>query len=123
MLKIGLKHTSKTTVTTEKTAEVMGSGNLPVLATPALVALMENAAMLSVDKTITETQSTVGVHMDIKHLAPSPIDALVEAKAELTAIEGRKLSFTISAYEGDKKIGIATHTRYIIEVEPFLKKM
>lgn len=123
MLRIGNTHTSKTKVTPAQSAETMGSGNLPVFATPALVALMENAAMLSVASLLATTESTVGSHIDVKHLAPTSIGATVSATALLEKIEGRKLTFQITAHEGDKKIGTATHIRYIIDVKQFLGKI
>jgi predicted thioesterase len=97
MLEIGIKHQSVMRVMDGNTAEFIGSGDMAVLATPAMVALMENAAMLAVALHLEEGETTVGSMISTSHLKPSKIGASVSAVAELTAIEGRKLSFKISA--------------------------
>lgn len=113
-------HTSTVLVTESLTAAAMGSGDMPVYATPALVALMENAAMCCATELLGEGETTVGGHIDVRHLAPSRIGATVSATATLTAHEGRKLTFSITAQEGDKAIGTATHTRFIVNRQKFL---
>lgn len=123
MLETGLTHTSRTTVTDANTAATLGSGDMDVLATPAMVALMENAAMLCVAGQLPEGNTTVGSRMDTTHVKPSPLGATVEATAELTEIDGRKLTFHISAREGDKLIGEGTHVRYIVDRARFLAKL
>ena len=123
MLETGLTHTSRTTVTDANTAATLGSGAMDVLATPAMVALMENAAMLCVAGQLPEGNTTVGSRMDTTHVKPSPLGATVEATAELTEIDGRKLTFHVSAREGDKLIGEGTHVRYIVDRARFLAKL
>lgn len=115
-----LTHTSTAVVSEALTAAAMGSGDMSVFATPALVALMENAAMLCVRPLLKEGETTVGGQIDVKHLAPSRIGASVAATATLTAHEGRKLTFDITATEDDKTIGTASHTRFIVNREKFL---
>ncbi|MDE6482679.1 MAG: thioesterase family protein [Rikenellaceae bacterium] len=116
----GLTHTSTTEVTPELTAEAMGSGDMPVLATPAMVALMENAAMRAVAPCLDDSSTTVGGHIDASHLKASPVGAKVSAHAVLTAAEGRKLTFEIEAREGDTVIGKASHLRFIVDRERFM---
>ena len=96
---------------------------MAVLATPAMVALMENAAMLAVALKLEEGETTVGSMISTSHLKPSKVGATVSAIAELVEVDGRKLSFKISAYEGDKLIGEGEHVRFIVNREKFLSKL
>ena len=120
MLTEGLQHTSTIQVTENNTALTMGSGDMPVFATPSLVALMENAAMKAVAPHLPDGSTTVGGFIETSHLAPSAIGATIETTATLTEVKGRKLSFAIEATEGDKLVGKATHIRFIVEREKFL---
>lgn len=117
----GLTHTSAVTVTHALTAEAMGSGDMPVFATPAMVALMENAAMLAVAPSLDDELTTVGGRIDVSHLKASPVAASISATATLTAIEGKKLTFEIVAQEGDTIIGKGTHLRFIVDRKKFLE--
>ena len=110
-------------VTDNQTAQYMGSGDMPVLATPAMVALMENAAMSLVASDLPEGSTTVGTEISVSHLKASPIGAAIEAEATLTAIDGRKLTFDVEARQGETIIGKGTHVRYIVERERFMKKL
>ena len=112
MIEIGLKHTSELTVTDTVTAIKMGSGDMPVLATPAMMALMENAAMLAVDDELPEGCTTVGGHIQSSHLKPSKIGDVVRAVAEVTKV----------AYSGDVLLGEGTHLRFIVDREKFMSK-
>ena len=123
MLTSGLTHTSTVIVAQANSAEALGSGDMPVFATPALVALMENAAMLTVSPHLPEGSTTVGGFIETSHLAPSAIGATIEAKATLTEVKGRKLSFVIEATEGEKLVGKATHIRFVVEREKFLSNL
>ena len=89
MVEVGLNHTSELTVTDAVTAIRMGSGDMPVLATPAMMALMENAAMLAVADDLPEGSTTVGGHIASSHLGPSKIGDVVRAVAEVTKVDGR----------------------------------
>lgn len=120
-LKVGLKYTSKTSVDTTNIADIVGSGDLPVFSTPSMIALMENAAMNVAKPFLAEDQTTVGVNVNVSHLAPSKKGNIVEATAELLQIEGRKLVFRIVAYQQDKLIGEGKHIRYIVDKEKFMK--
>ncbi len=123
MLQTGLTHTSKTTVNETNTAIALGSGDMPVFATPAMMALMENAAMLAVAAELPEGSTTVGGQIESSHLKPSPIGAEISATATLEKIDGRKLYFKVSASQGDTLIGEGTHLRFIVDREKFLSKI
>lgn len=123
MLETGLTHTSSLTVTEALTAKAMGSGDMPVLATPAMMALMENAAMLTVAPELPEGSTTVGGHIESSHLKPTPLGAEVKAEATLTKVDGRKLYFTVKAMQGDVVIGEGTHLRFIVDREKFMSKL
>jgi len=101
----------------------MGSGTLPVLATPRLAALMENAAMLAVAPSLGDGETTVGGEISLRHLVPSAIGVEVSAKAVLEREEGRKLVFRLEARQGDTLIGEGTHTRFIVQADRFLQKL
>lgn len=101
----------------------MGSGDLPVLATPAMMALMENAAMTAVAPELPEGSTTVGGHIESSHLKPTPVGAEVKAEATLTKVDGRKLYFTVKAMQGDTVIGEGTHLRFIVDREKFMSKL
>lgn len=120
MLHDGLTYTSTLTVSQNDTAMKVGSGDLPVLATPKLVALMENAAMMAVAKDLPDDETTVGGHIHINHLSPSPVGAEVVATATLTKVDGRRLHFDILAYQDGKCIGEATHVRFVVNREKFM---
>lgn len=123
MIEIGLKHTSEITVTEAVTAIKMGSGDMPVLATPAMMALMENAAMLAVASVLPEGSTTVGGHIESSHLKPSKIGDKVSATAEVTKVDGKKIEFKVSAYSGDTLLGEGTHLRFIVDKERFISKL
>lgn len=108
-MSVGLKGRAETVVTQENTAAAVGSGLLPVFATPYMIALMEGAAVNAVQAQLEEDQGTVGTHLDISHDAATPIGMKVWAEAELTAVEGRKLIFSVTAYDEAGQIGQGTH--------------
>ena len=123
MLEKGLKHQSVMVVNEGNTAEFIGSGDMAVLATPAMVALMENAAMMAVALHLGEGETTVGSMISTSHLKPSKVGRSISASAELTEVEGRKLVFKISAYDGETLIGEGDHIRYVVNREKFLAKL
>jgi fluoroacetyl-CoA thioesterase len=123
MLEPGLTHTSEQTVTPELTARHMGSGDLEVLATPAMTALMENAAMLAVADSLPEGSTTVGGHIETSHLRPTRPGQKFKARATLQSIEGRKLLFHVEAFEGEHLIGEGTHLRFIVDREKFMSRL
>ena len=105
MIGIGLKHISELTVTDAVTAIKVGSGDMPVLATPMMMALMENAAMLAVKDELPQGCTTVGGHIESSHLKPSKIGDRVRAEAEETKVDGKKIEFKVAAYSGDTLLG------------------
>ena len=123
MLTEGLQHTASISVNSQNTALAMGSGDLQVFATPALVALMENAAMHTVSSLLPESSTTVGGYIEASHLTPSPIGSTIQATATLIEVKGRKLTFSIEATEGEKLIGKASHVRFIVDREKFMSNL
>lgn len=123
MLEQGLSARSIATVTAENTAVSMGSGDLPVFATPAMVALMENAAMQAVAGELPEGATTVGAEMNVTHIKPSGLGAAVTATAVLTAVEGRKLTFNVGARDAEGMIGEGVHVRYVVDRARFMEKV
>lgn len=122
-METGLTYTSTLVVSKDHVAAVMGSGDLHVFATPAMVALMENAAMLAVANHLPEGSTTVGAMMNTSHVKPSPLEETVRATAVLTAIEGRKLTFEIKAEDSKGIIGEAVHVRFVVDKEKFMSKL
>ena len=121
-VELGMKGRAKTVVTQENTAQAAGSGLVPVFATPWMIALMENAAVSAVQAALAPDEGTVGTRLGVTHDAATPIGMRVWAEAEVTAVEGRKLTFAVSAYDEAEKIGGGTHERFIIRPERFLAK-
>ena len=100
----------------------MGSGLLPVFATPQMIALMENAAVDATQASLEEGQGTLGTRLDVSHDAATPVGMQVWAEAEVTAVDGRKLTFAVTAYDETGPIGKGTHERFIIQNHKFLAK-
>ncbi len=123
MLEIGLRYESRTTVSTANSAKTLGSGDMDVFATPAMVALMENAAMLAVAAELPEGSATVGTQMNTSHIKASPLGAMITASAELTAVDGRKLTFAVKAWDEKGVIGEGEHTRFVVDRARFLSKL
>ena len=123
MIEIGLKHESQVVVSQSNTAKTLGSGDMEVFATPAMVALMENAAMMAVAKNLDEGASSVGVEISTSHIKASALGATITASAELVAIDGRKLSFKVKAWDEAGTIGEGNHTRFVVDRERFLSKI
>jgi fluoroacetyl-CoA thioesterase len=111
------------TVTDADTASRWGSGLVPVYSTPALVGLMEAAAVKALEGQLEAGKTTVGGHIDVHHLAATPVGMTVRARAELTAIEGRKLTFQIEAWDEAEKIGEALHERFLVDTEKFVARV
>ncbi|WP_088225324.1 thioesterase family protein [Desulfosporosinus sp. FKB] len=119
-INIGARGQAETTVTLANTAKTMGSGGLEVFATPAMVALMEQAAVNALE--LPEGQSSVGTSLMITHSAATPIGGRITATAELIEIDRRRLVFTVEASDEAGQIGSGKHERFIIEAESFLIK-
>ena len=121
-LKTAIKGEAKTVVSDKNTAITHGSGSISVFATPAMIALMENAALSSVQPYLPEGQTTVGTKMATSHIAATPMGMEVTAKSELVEIDGKRLTFKVEAYDAREKIGEGSHDRFIINIEKFMKK-
>ena len=109
-------------VTDNNTAIKYGSGGVAVYATPAMIGLMEGTCLAAVDPHLPEGMATVGTQLEVKHLAATPVGMTVKATATLTAVAGKKLTFTMEAFDDKEKIGEGTHQRYIIDLAKFLQK-
>lgn len=123
MLEKGLSARSAATVVPGNTAAAMGSGDLDVFATPAMVALMENAAMTAVASELPEGLTTVGAEMNVTHIKPSGLGAEITATAVLTEVEGRKLTFNVGARDAGGMIGEGVHIRYVVDRAKFMAKL
>ena len=119
---IGIKGHSETVVTPSNTADSVGSGLVPVFATPYMIALMENAASSALLPYLNEGEGSVGTHLDVSHDAATPIGMNVWAEAEVTAVDGKKITFTVAAFDEVGPIGKGTHERYVIQTERFLAR-
>ena len=122
-MEVGLKYESTVVVSPSNTAATLGSGDMDVFATPAMVALMENAAMLAVAAHLPEGSATVGTQMNTSHIKASPLGVTITASAELTEVEGRKLTFAVKAWDEKGTIGEGVHTRFVVDRERFLSKL
>lgn len=123
MIEPGISKTISMVVTESDTALHMRSGDMCVLATPSMIALMEQAAMKSVELYLPEGTTTVGCMIESTHLYPSCVGAEISAQAILERIEGRKLYFSIEAKEGEKLLGSGKHTRVIVDRKRFMEKL
>ncbi len=118
----GLSAEFNHTVTETDTASHWGSGGLPVFSTPSLVGMMESAAVVALRGHLDAGQATVGGHIDVGHLAATPVGMAVRARAELIAVEGRKLVFKVQAWDEVELIGEAEHDRFVVDEVRFLAK-
>ena len=119
-MQIGITGKQTITVTEEKTAQAMGSGTLPVFATPAMIALMENTASKSVEAKLDEGAGTVGTLINVKHVAATPVGMDVTCETKLVEVDRKRLVFEVKAYDAAGVIGEGTHERFIIDNERFL---
>lgn len=121
-LSTGLHGEVELTVTSADTAEALGSGDVPVLGTPRIVALCEEATCLAVGPSLSEDQTTVGMRVQLDHLAPVGVGRSVRAEASLEKVEGRRLTFTVSVTDDRGLVAAGKLTRAIVDIEPFLEK-
>jgi predicted thioesterase len=116
----GLSGAIKYEVKDASTARQLGSGTVDVLATPELVRLMEVAAVTALIDHLPPEYTTVGISLDIKHVAPTPVGLGVQVRATLTEVEGRRLKFEVVAHDDVEEIGRGIHKRVLVEVESFV---
>ena len=119
---VGMKGQVSTLVEREDTAAEVGSGSLMVYATPCMVALMEGAACDAIEEALSETQTTVGTELNIQHVSATPVGLEVRAEAEVIAVDGKVITFQLSAYDEAGEIGKGTHKRVIVSSQRFLDK-
>ncbi len=121
-IEIGTKGYAEALVEQEDTAKVVGSGDLLVYATPCMVALMEGAACESIAPFLAPGESSVGTMMQVNHTSATPVGMEVRAESEVTSVDGRKVTFSIKAFDEAGEIGNAVHERFIIKADRFLEK-
>ena len=119
---VGMKGEVGTLVEREDTAKEVGSGSLLVYATPCMVALMEGAACEAIEEALAENTTTVGIELNIQHLSATPVGLDVRAEAEVTAVDGKVITFAVTAYDEAGEIGKGTHKRVIVNTQEFLDK-
>ena len=119
---VGMKGMAETVVEREDTAFEVGSGSLLVYATPCMAALMEGAACEAVSQALSQEQTTVGTELNIAHISATPVGMEVRAEAEILSIEGKIITFQVTAYDETGKIGEGIHKRAIIDSQRFLDK-
>ena len=118
----GLSATVELNVSQDDTAIAHRSGTVPVLATPRIVALVEEAAVLALEGELAEGYSTVGVRVQIEHISPTPVGGVVHAEANLEKVEGRRLIFHVSARDARGLVAAGKVTRVLVDVDRFLEK-
>ena len=121
-ISVGMKGEAWTEVEKEDTAQIVGSGSLLVYATPCMVALMEGAACEAIAEALGEDQTTVGIALNIEHISATPVGLEVHAEAEVTAVDGKVISFDVKAFDEVGEIGHGTHKRVIVNSQKFLDK-
>lgn len=122
MLSTGIKGAQSVEVTEDNTAISLGSGDLPVFATPAMIALIEKTASLSVAPYLDIGTSTVGTHLDVAHSSATPVGMTVVCETELTEIDRRRLVFSARVYDSKGEVGSGTHERFIVDSGKFMQK-
>jgi fluoroacetyl-CoA thioesterase len=122
-LKVPMHGEARTRVSGDNTALKFGSGSVDVFGTPAMIALMEEASINTVDKNLPVGFATVGIELNIKHIAATPKGMNITASAELTEIDGKRLVLRVEAFDEVEKIGEGTHQRYVIELDKFKNRV
>ena len=121
-IKIGMIGETATLAQREDTALEVGSGSLLVYATPCMVALMEGAACEAIAAGLDEAETSVGIELNVRHTAATPVGMEVRATAEVTEVDGKIITFTLKAFDESGEIGQGTHKRAVVNVQRFLDK-
>ena len=121
-IEVGIKGRAEDVVREENTAQAVGSGTLPVFATPAMTALMEKAAWTSLAPYLSEGESTVGTRLEITHDSASPLGMQVWAESEVTEVDRKRIVLKVAAYDQKGLIGQGVHERFIVTDGRFLSK-
>ena len=119
---VGMRGRCEAVVDEKLTAQAAGSGTLPVFATPWMCALMEKAAWTAVAPALSPGESTVGTKLNISHLSATPVGLKVWAESEVTLVDGKRIEFSVSAYDEKGLIGSGTHERFVVTDQRFLAK-
>lgn len=122
MLKAGIKGRQEVMVTEDNSASALGSGLLEVFATPAMAALIEKTAWMSVDPYMNDGEGTVGTVLNIKHMAATPVGMTVWCESELIEVDKRRLLFRVEVFDAAGKVGEGEHERFVINNEKFMAK-
>jgi predicted thioesterase len=122
-ISVGTKNTFEKVSEPRESAAAVASGALDVFSTPSLVALFEQTALLAVDPTLLEGFGTVGTEVSVKHLRATPIGVKVRCTVEVTAVEGKRVSFRGEMWDESGRIGEGTHTRFVVNKDEFVKRM
>jgi len=122
-LRAGLTGTAELVVGEEHTAAGIGSGRIHVLGTPVMINLMEAAALAAAERFLPQGHQSLGIELEVSHVAATPVGMLVRARAEVTRIEGNRIDFRIEAHDEIDLIGKAVHTRIVVNVERFDKRV
>ena len=121
-MQIGQKNQITSKVETNDTAKAFGSGELEVLSTPRMIALMEECAYKCISEDLEAGATTVGTLVNVKHLSATPVGMNVTVEAEITEIDGRRVCFSVKAYDESGLIGEGVHERFIVYSEKFLAR-
>ncbi len=122
-IKPGLAGESEQTVTENLTAGSLGSGLVPAFATPAMIALMENASVNAIRECLQAGQTSVGIEVNVKHLAATPVGMRVRARAEVISVQKQHVTFHVEAWDDKEKIGEGTHVRAIVDEARFKERI
>lgn len=122
-LKIGTTGTAELVVGPEHTAPRVGSGMVAVLATPVMINLIEAAALSAAERLLPPGHQSLGIHLDVRHFAATPVGMRVVATAEITAVEGRTVAFKVEARDEKEPIGDGTHQRVVVNVDRFVQRV
>lgn len=115
----GLTGQASVTVSADLTAAALGSGNVSAFSTPALIALMEGAAVAALEGRLPDGQTSVGTRLDVRHLAATPVGMTVRAVATLTDVDGRRLVFAVEAHDDAEQVGVGMHERFVVDKARF----
>jgi predicted thioesterase len=122
-IRVGLTRKETFLVEEEHSAPHVGSGTVRVLATPWMIAFMEITARKLLDEHLPDSHTSVGVHVDIHHVAAAKVEAVLEAKVAVISYEGRRIGLSVKVAEGDRVIGEGSHQRVIVDKEKFLARV
>lgn len=122
-IEIGMAGQKTAVVTLELSAQTMGSGSIATYATPAMLALMEGAAASAIEEAAGEENTSVGIHVELSHVAATPLGATVRAEAKVITVDGRKIGFEVAAYDAHELIGKGRHTRFVVNRQRFVERL